>query len=285
MVYETPLQLRTALEARLQNASRERGVRLDRLRSQAVFERILVRLDVAQPGVWILKGGTALELRLRDRARTTRDLDLARRHTDANGDGLRDLLIGLLANDPDGDRFRFEVGPAVPVAPGELGRRGWRFLIVAQLVREFARVRVDIVQHADEITATERLELPGALAFAGIATRTVEAVAPAQVFAEKLHALTRSYATENSRVRDLIDLVLIIEDGLRREGVLAVTRHVFAARATHDLPKSIPSLPAFWDEPYAVMASELTVNARSVAAARALVDEFWKDVLREVWER
>lgn len=284
MAYETPLQLRAGLEAWLQNASREKGVRLDRLRSRAVFERILVRLEVAQPGIWILKGGTALELRLRDRARTTRDLDLARR-ADTGGDELRESLIGLLATDPDRDGFRFEVGPAEPVASDQLGRKGWRLLIVAMLVKEFARVRVDIVQRTDEITATERLELPGALAFAGIATRTVEAVAPAQVFAEKLHALTRSYSTENTRVRDLVDLVLLIEDGLHPDGILAVTRHVFLTRGTHEVPTSIPSLPVSWDEPYATMAGDLTVEARTVADARATVAEFWSGVLREGGER
>jgi type I restriction enzyme S subunit len=31
------------------------------------------------PGIWVLKGGTALEVRWRERARTTKDLDLALR--------------------------------------------------------------------------------------------------------------------------------------------------------------------------------------------------------------
>lgn len=61
--YRSPAALRTALEARLLAESREKGVNLDRLRRQTVFERMLVRLDVAGPGIWVLKGGTALEIR------------------------------------------------------------------------------------------------------------------------------------------------------------------------------------------------------------------------------
>jgi len=49
MPYESPAALRSALDARLQNEARERGTRLDRLRRRAVFERLLIRLDVGRP--------------------------------------------------------------------------------------------------------------------------------------------------------------------------------------------------------------------------------------------
>jgi hypothetical protein len=77
MSYETPQALRAALEARLKNQSRERAVDLERLRRGVLFERMLARMETAHPGRWILKGGMALEFRLGDRARATRDLDLA----------------------------------------------------------------------------------------------------------------------------------------------------------------------------------------------------------------
>jgi hypothetical protein len=40
------------------------------------FDRLLARLVLSQPGQWIVKGGLALQLRLGDRARTTKDIDL-----------------------------------------------------------------------------------------------------------------------------------------------------------------------------------------------------------------
>ena len=79
MTYETPQALRTALEQRLLNRSHETGVALDRLRRRVMFERIVARLEAAEPGQWVLKGGMALEVRLRDDARLTKDIDLGLR--------------------------------------------------------------------------------------------------------------------------------------------------------------------------------------------------------------
>jgi hypothetical protein len=109
--YQSPAALRTALEARLQKEARERGMNLDRLRRRAVFERLLIRLEIADPGIWVLKGGTALEVRWRERARTTKDLDLALREPPPNGEALHELLLARLSHDPDGDGFRFDIAP------------------------------------------------------------------------------------------------------------------------------------------------------------------------------
>lgn len=75
MTYETPHALRTALEQRLLNRSRATGVALDRLRRRVLFERILARIQAAEPGKWVLKGGMALEVRLDTEARVTKDID------------------------------------------------------------------------------------------------------------------------------------------------------------------------------------------------------------------
>lgn len=278
MPYETPAALRAGLEARLGNESRAGGMRLDRLRRRAVFERLLVRLDVTQPATWIVKGGLALEIRWGARARSTRDLDLARREAAPDGDQLRATLIDVLATDPDSDGFSFEVGPPVRLATDESGRPGWRFSVRANLAgREFATVRVDIVARAEEITATERLPLPGTLAFAGMPTRDVEVVSPVQVFAEKLHALTRSYRGGNTRVRDLVDLMLVIEDGLLPDApLLRAVRIVFDARGTHAIPEDIPETPESWSLTYATLAEDLDVQARSVADALRRLRAFWR---------
>jgi len=41
------------------------------------FDRFLARLGKGEPEAWIAKGGFALQLRLGDRARTTKDIDLS----------------------------------------------------------------------------------------------------------------------------------------------------------------------------------------------------------------
>jgi hypothetical protein len=50
VTYETPQALRTALEQRLLNRSHETDVALDRLRRRVLFERIVARLEEAEPG-------------------------------------------------------------------------------------------------------------------------------------------------------------------------------------------------------------------------------------------
>lgn len=282
--YETPAALRDALEARLIERSRAEGIDYQRLRRLAVFERLLVRLEAAEPGQWILKGGFALEVRLGGRARTTRDLDLAVRDADADGARLRERLIDALSADPRGDGFRFEVGPATPISADLAGRPGWRFSIRCSLAgRSFGSVRVDVVARETDIAPTERVALPNVLSFAGFDAGTIDVVTPQQHFAEKLHAMTRTYAgeRESTRVRDLADLVLLIEQGLERDGLLPVVEALFAARGTHPVPREIADPPPSWAPLYAELAAELDVLRRSLPDALDALRAFWSTVHSE----
>jgi hypothetical protein len=56
VTYDTPQALRMALEQRLLTRSTDTGVSLDRLRRQVLFQRIMARLEAAEPGRWVLKG-------------------------------------------------------------------------------------------------------------------------------------------------------------------------------------------------------------------------------------
>lgn len=281
MPYGTPADLRRALEARLGNESRDRGVTLDRLRKRAVFERILVRLTLNSPDGWIVKGGMALELRTASGARSTRDLDLASRLVVRDGDELRDRLVAALQEDAEGDGFEFKVGRATPITPDRSGRLGWRFAVEARLAgRVFERVRIDIVLRPEEIASTERLRIPNALAFAGFPSHDVEVVDPPQQFAEKLHAVTRAYEQDNTRTHDLADLVFVIERGwVTAAQVRPAIRVVFAARNTHAIPVQIADPPEFWFGRYAALGAEMALEAATLEAAMALVRAFWADVV------
>jgi len=278
MNYDSPPAFRMALEARLASRARETGVDLNRLRRGVVFERLLVRLERAEPGLWVLKGGMALEVRWRHRARSTRDLDLALRVHLADGAEVRLALAVPLGLDPDGDWFQFVVGEARALTALEAGRTGWRFPIAAALAgRTFAEVNVDVVLRRQEISPTERLRLPGALDFAGIDTAEVDVMDRRQHFAEKLHALTRSYADgPSSRVKDLADLVLLIDDGLEssRE-LLEVTQRLFTARASHELPGEVPDPRRDWTARYAELAADLDISAKTIAEAMRMLRAFW----------
>ena len=51
MRYAGPAALRMALGQRLRNESQESGISVDRLRRRMMYERIVVRLDLAEPDV------------------------------------------------------------------------------------------------------------------------------------------------------------------------------------------------------------------------------------------
>jgi hypothetical protein len=283
MPYETPGALRAALEARMAAPQGTTVPGLERLRRRAVFERLLVRLDHANPGQWVLKGGMALEVRLGDRARTTRDLDLAlRMAADDDAATVRDHVIEALADDPERDGFEFRVGPARAIDLDEAGRPGWRFAIDARLDgRTFANVRLDVVARTEEISATDRITLHSMLAFAGFPDHQIEAVDPAQHFAEKLHAFTRPHGDRpNSRVKDLPDLLLLVDQGLNPSvELLTAVGHVFAVRSTHEMPVELPDPPADWADRYATLADELGLRAGTVDEAMATLRPFWAATL------
>lgn len=75
MRYASAAAFRAALETRL-STQQTAAVGLTRLRKRVVFERLLARLQSVAADAWVLKGGFALELRLGERARTTKDMDI-----------------------------------------------------------------------------------------------------------------------------------------------------------------------------------------------------------------
>jgi hypothetical protein len=230
-----------------------------------VFERVMARLEAGEPAAWVVKGGMVLEWRLGGRARATRDLDLVRRGQAIAGPELRERLVDILTADPEDDRFTFEIGPA------QVLDVGFRFSLTANLAgKVFASVRLDVAARSDELLATETLQVPGALPeFDRLPPPQVEVASPAQHFAEKLHALTREHGDRpNTRVRDLVDLLLLIElDLVRAPEVLQVVRHVFKSRGTHSMPGDLPDPPAGWARDYAEEAATTALHARTLEAA------------------
>ncbi len=113
MKYQSGAAFRQALEQRLLARSRDRGTSLVRLRKAVVFDRLLARLAIAAPGRWVLKGALALDFRLGERTRTTKDMDLVR--GDNEGAATSDLIFAQ-AIDLE-DFFTFDIEKAG--APGE----------------------------------------------------------------------------------------------------------------------------------------------------------------------
>ena len=146
--YGTSRAFRQAIEARLMAQSKATGVDLGRLRRQVSFERLLARLAGGPAGTtsWVLKGGFALELRLGNISRTTRDLDLATLEGEFDGQRMWSHLRAALEEDVDGDYFTFAVAAPRPLAADMAGRPGWRFSVDVRLAgKSFAMVRIDVV--------------------------------------------------------------------------------------------------------------------------------------------
>jgi len=133
MTYDSPQALRMALERRLAARSVATGVPLDRLRRRATFERIIVRLQAAAPEAWVLKGGMALEVRLGDDARLTKDIDLGLRDDVSDGEDLHERIVEALRVDSDGDGFVLSAGPPSRMARDDAGDTTWRLGVTARL--------------------------------------------------------------------------------------------------------------------------------------------------------
>ncbi len=260
---------------------------MDRLRRRVVFERLLARLFVGQPGRWILKGGMALEFRLGDRARATRDLDLVVRGIESGREAVVEALSSALVEDPHGDGFEYDIAGVRELSLDEAGRSGWRFSVIGKLAsRTFARVRVDVVARGDEITGTELITPTSVIDVLDLPPLTIEVVNRAQHFAEKIHALTRRYGDlASTRPRDLADLMILLDDGLEADSRLAdAIDTLFASRGTHKVPRRLPDPPASWDREFASTAGDLELDQRSVIEAMERLHGFWERIARDHWE-
>ncbi len=259
--YKTPAALRRALEDRLLVAVRREGGDIQRMRRQAAFDRLLCRLFHEPDAPWLLKGGYAMELRIRT-ARTTRDVDLAIRQLPGGATQWDEVsirsLLGRAAGVELQDGFEFTVGEAtMDLEAAPYG--GSRYPVEAQMAgRRFAMFHLDVSAGDVLREPFEILEGQDWLGFAGIAKARLLAVSGEEQFAEKLHAYTLPrVGRENSRVKDLVDLVLLIErtklDTVRLPQAI---RETFHRRKTHDVPLALIQPPASWSASFSEMAAE-----------------------------
>jgi hypothetical protein len=83
-----------------------------------------------------------------------------------------------------------------------------------------------------------------------------------QQFAEKLHAYTLPrIGAVNSRVRDLVDMVLLIHSAtLHTPTVVEALQCTFDRRATHPVPATLAPPPSDWSGPFRVLADECQLD-------------------------
>lgn len=286
--YETPEAFRAALEARLRNMARQEGTDLQRLQRRVAFERLLARLFAEEDPPWVLKGGYALELRLRDRARSTLDLDLSvpdpERLLPSAGTDKMDRLeaqtheqLQIAAERDLNDGFRFLLQlPKRASMPGG----GIRSTVESRVAgRAFARFHLDVGFGDAVLDPPEWVTGSALLDFASIPAAQVALYPLAQQFAEKIHAYTFPWQDrDNTRVKDLVDLVLLIQLGQVEPGrARRALRATFETRSTHPLPRSLPEPPQDWIEPYAALARELNLPVLTLPEAYAYLAGCWSE--------
>jgi hypothetical protein len=139
------------------------------------------------------------------------------------------------------------------------------------------RFKIDIA-FGDAMTGrAEELVGDNLLAFAGLEPARVSAISKAQQFAEKVHAYTLQWADrENTRAKDLVDLLLLVDRGrLDLAELRAALDATFRARGKQSIPTVLPPPPAGWVAEFRVLALEASVTPAELWPAFDRLGQFW----------
>lgn len=281
--YATAGAFRRALEERLKSMSQTEQIDINRLRRQVSFDRLLARLFREDSAPWVLKGGYALELRFKS-ARSTIDIDLTLQRVVGTVEGsdpvraIREMLQAMADVSFD-DWFEYTIGPPIMnLTAAPYG--GARYSVETRMDgRIFARFHLDAGVGDVVIQPLETAECHDWLGFAGIERPRVRMISREQQFAEKIHAYTLPRSSPNSRVKDLVDLALLIAGNqLDRRKVINALHLTFDRRGTHALPTSLSVPPSEWQTPFRALAEECGVQA-DIAAVFDNLREFLENVL------
>jgi hypothetical protein len=239
------------------------------------IDRLLVRLLQAAPGQWVVKGGYANQLRRPVDARFTEDLDLK---IDAAIETAPELFASGFAVDL-GDDFSYEVASSPAPLDGPPGG-GLRFVVVARLGgTELVRFKVDVSAADVVVGDVESYLSDPVLERLGFGRSRYPVYPVDQHFAEKLHALTLPRDVENTRARDLVDLVWFVRHFTFRSDALAIACiATFERRATHPWPPVIDVPPDSWTRPYGVWRADPDLAEPTPAAAASALRSFLQPV-------
>jgi hypothetical protein len=268
---------RRALEDRLRSISLQKGEPLIRLRKLVAFDRFLARLILDQPGQWIVKGGLALQLRIKDHSRTTKDIDMLvfAEHQEI----LPALKISVYQD--LGDWFSFEVIETSNQRLENFG--GFRYQIHSLLDgRTFEGFHVDVGLGDPMVEPADYFSTPPLLEFAGLKPTLVPCFPVSQQIAEKVHAYTRPRLSgEPSRVKDFVDILLLAKFGeINRMGLLQAIQATFQFAGTHPVPTNIPLPPQSWTPIFKKMANDVGLIDTTLDQAYSKIQQFIDPLLK-----
>lgn len=254
--------------------ARETGQSVTRVRTLISFMAIAgaLRESAINRGdspKFIVKGGVALEMRLRDRARATKDIDLV---FDADEGDLVEQLDAAL-REYDGFRFRIKRNPY------KMQNAVRADVAVDFLERPWGTVQVDISHREGEMRVDVVQALEVLQQFGLTSPEEIECLCLEEHIAQKLHAMTqpKSEGRVNERFRDLVDLLLMRELLTDLRAVRMACEQTFKRRATHAWPPEIV-LPDEWEEPFRRMADEVNLEFTALTDAAAAVKSFVEQI-------
>lgn len=271
---QTPDSWRQQVLQRIANEAARRALPVQRLQQRLAFERLLARLPA--DGSWVLKGGFALQVRYGLTVRPTKDVDLLAAAVPETA--VADLQRA--AADPGEDRFAFLLQPAerLPVDTAET----LRVFVRSRLAdRDFVAFHLDLVSGEALVEPPERLQGMDLLGFAGIAPLNFPVFPLAQHLAEKLHAYTQFRVRENSRVKDLVDLMLLPALApIAADRLQAALDLTFGRSGDQPPPARLPPPPPAWGTSFAMLSAETPgAPTADLDAGYALAARFWDPVL------
>jgi hypothetical protein len=209
-----------------------------------------------------IKGAVALEMRLPERARATKDIDLV---IDGADDGDPAAVLGE-ALEGDYQDFSFRVKGEPYVMPNNAVRVE---VAMDYRGRSWSTVQVDLSRR--EGRATE-VELVDALELEPFGLSTPSALPCLSLryhIAQKIHGMTQPAVEKdasNERFRDLADVLLLRQLVENLPAVRAACLEVFAFRGTHGWPPALEP-PTFWEELYPELAAGLELAEKTLEEA------------------
>lgn len=244
--------------------------RLQRWLNAMVITAVLDRVrDENDEPVFLLKGGLAMELRLRLRARVTTDYDTAFRARTEEVIDLLDEALTLPWNDFEITRDAPEQVPNTEATKVRLRlsykRRAW-----GSVQLELAAVEGSMGVELDRVPTVplDPLQIP--------VPEIANCVSLRYQVAQKLHACTEVFEAgrDNDRFRDVMD-VLLVEALLHEVGLVRVRAacvDIFNVRDKHAWPPQVTVYES-WRAPFAAMARENGFTPDDIdGAAAALTD-------------
>jgi hypothetical protein len=260
------------LEQLVTRASRAQGTTAARLRrwvSAMVLLGALERAERDGGPQFVLKGGVAIELRLRTGARATQDVDIIFR---GRPNELLSALDDALA-EPYRE-FTFQRGE-----PADRGPHARRFEVrLSYQTRPWSTVRLEVSRPDADGAEIERVAAIGLEHFKLSGPHEIACLPLRFQIAQKLHAVTeRPTGRENRRFRDLVDLLILRDLADDLVALRRACEDTFQQRATHAWPPELV-VPGSWRSGYAELAAEVGLDVRDVDAAAGELRVFLADI-------